>query len=77
MLLNEAKTLKESIQDAEKVFGDVESQFFALFKKIPNIPTPDTPVGLTEDENVVVKQWGAIPEFGFPVRNHAQIAEIR
>lgn len=76
-LLDEAKSLKESIQNAEKDFGDVESQFFALFKKIPNIPTPDTPVGLTEDENVVVKQWGTIPEFNFPVRNHAQIAEIR
>jgi seryl-tRNA synthetase len=77
VLLDEAKALKESIQNAEKDFGDVESQFFALYKKIPNIPTSDTPVGLTEDENVVVKQWGTIPEFDFPIRNHAQIAEIR
>ena len=46
-----------------------------LFKKIPNIATADTPVGLTEEENIVVKQWGTIPEFDFPALNHYEIAE--
>lgn len=76
-LLEEAKTVKEQIQTDEKVFTEVEEAFYALYKKIPNIPTEDTPVGLTEDENVVVKQWGTIREFDFPIRNHAEIAEIR
>lgn len=76
-LLEEAKSIKEQIQTDEKVFAEVEEAFYALYKKIPNIPTEDTPIGLTEDENVVVKQWGTIRAFDFPIRNHAEIAEMR
>lgn len=77
VLLEEAKSLKEKIQSLESVFAEVETEFYTLYKKIPNIPTEDTPIGLTEDENVVVKQWGKIREFTFPIKNHAEIAEVR
>lgn len=77
VLLEEAKALKEKIQTLEKDFEAIETEFYSLYKKIPNIPTADTPIGLTEEENVIVKQWGTIRTFDFPVRNHAEIAEIR
>ncbi len=76
-ILEEAKSIKEKIQSLEPEFEKIEGEFLALYKKIPNIPTADTPIGLTEEENVVVKQWGTIRQFDFPVRNHAEIAEIR
>jgi seryl-tRNA synthetase len=76
-MLEEAKSLKEKIQTGEKEFEEIETEFLALYKKIPNIPTLDTPVGLTEEENVMVKQWGKVREFDFPVKNHAEIGEIR
>ncbi len=76
-MLEEAKSLKEQIQNDEKIFGEVEAEFMDLYKKIPNIPTEDTPVGLTEDDNVVVKQWGKIREFDFPIKNHAEIGTAR
>ena len=76
-LLEEAKAIKEKIQSLEPEYENIEAEFLALYKRIPNIPTADTPIGLTEEENVMVKQWGKIREFDFPVRNHAEIAEIR
>jgi seryl-tRNA synthetase len=76
-MLAEAKELKEKIQTGEKEFETIETEFLALYKKIPNIPTADTPIGLTEEENVMVKQWGQIREFDFPVKNHAEIAAVR
>ncbi len=76
-VLEEAKSIKEKIQTLEPEYERVEAEFLALYKKIPNIPTADTPIGLTEDDNVVVKQWGKIREFDFAVRNHAEIADIR
>jgi seryl-tRNA synthetase len=76
-MLEEAKSLKEKIQNWEKEFEIIETEFLALYKKIPNIPTSDTPIGLTEDENVIVKQWGKIREFDFPIKNHAEIAAVR
>jgi seryl-tRNA synthetase len=76
-ILTEAREIKEKIQNLEPEFEAAETEFYGLYKKIPNIPTLDTPVGLTEDDNVIVKQWGTIREFDFPIRNHAEIAEIR
>lgn len=76
-ILERAKALKEEIQTLEAEYNTIESEFLALYKKVPNIPTADTPVGLTEDENVVVKQWGTIRSFDFPIKNHAEIAEVR
>lgn len=76
-ILTQAKEIKEKIQILEPQFEDIEGEFYTVYKKIPNIPTTDTPIGLTEEENVMVKQWGKIREFDFPIRNHAEIAEIR
>ena len=76
-LLAEAKDIKEKIQNLEPEFATVEAEFLELYKKIPNIPTLDTQVGLTEEENVIVKQWGKIREFDFPIKNHAEIAAVR
>lgn len=76
-ILTEAKEVKSSIQTLEKEYEEIETEFLVIYKKIPNIPSEDTPVGLTEDENVVVKMWWDIPNFSFPVKNHAEIAEVR
>ena len=76
-ILAEAREIKEKIQNFEPEFEKTETEFYELYKKIPNIPTADTPVGLTEDDNVIVKQWGTIREFDFPIKNHAEIAAVR
>ncbi len=76
-ILAEAREIKEKIQSLEPEFEAAETEFYALYKQIPNIPTLDTPVGLTEDDNVIVKQWGTIREFDFPIKNHAEIAAVR
>lgn len=75
-MIEEAKKLKEELQTLEKEFEIIEAEHLALLKKIPNIPTNDTPIGHSEEENVVVKEWGKIPEFTFTPRNHAEIAAL-
>lgn len=75
-LLEEAKKLKEELQTLEKEYEVIETEHLTELKKIPNIPTDDTPIGHTEEENVVVREWGKIPEFSFKPRDHAEIAAI-
>jgi seryl-tRNA synthetase len=43
-VITEAKEVKTSIQDLEKEYEETETEFLALYKKIPNIPSLDTPV---------------------------------
>lgn len=75
-VLEEAKKLKEDLQTLEKEYEILEAEHLTELKKIPNIPTDDTPIGHTEEENVVVLEWWKIPEFSFTPRDHAQIAAI-
>lgn len=75
-IIEEAKKLKEELQTLEKEFETIEAEHLVLLKKIPNIPSSDTPIGHSEEENVVVKEWGKIPEFSFQPRNHAEIAAL-
>ncbi len=75
-LLEEAKKLKEELQIMEKEYEILETEHLSELKKIPNIPTEDTPIGHTEEENVVVREWWKIPEMSFTPRDHAEIAAI-
>lgn len=67
--------LKAELARLEADFEKVNSQFQELLLAVPNIPTPDTPIGKSEDENVVVKTVGSKPEFDFVPKTHAELAE--
>ena len=40
---------------------------------VPNIPDVSVPVGQDESKNVEIDRWGAIPEFSFEPRDHADL----
>jgi seryl-tRNA synthetase len=71
------KKVKEDLVLLESELAVAESAFINEFKKIPNIPTSDTPVGLSEDENKEVKVGGVKKVFNFPIKNHWQIGEAK
>jgi seryl-tRNA synthetase len=71
------KQLKEEIANLETDLKTIEEQFEPLWKSVPNMPLDEVPVGATEDENVEIRKWGEIPQFDFPVKNHAEIAEAK
>ncbi len=56
-ILEQAKKLKEDLQVLEKEYEVLEAEHMTELKKIPNIPTDDTPIGHTEEENLEVKKW--------------------
>ena len=60
----------ERISQMDERLREVEAQLNAAQAIIPNIPDPRTPYGKNEDENVVLRTMGAIPEFGFSPKPH-------
>lgn len=64
------KTLKEEGAQIEEKKKKVDKEFVKLMLQIPNIPSPDTPVGKDDSENVVVRQKGEKPEFSFTPKAH-------
>ena len=51
----------------------VEQQLDSLTMAIPNMPDPRTPIGPTEDFNVVLRTEGEINQFDFEVKPHWEI----
>ena len=75
--MQQGRELKNSLLDAEHKLASIEMEFNELLKTIPNMPLDNVPIGASEDENVVVKQWGEKPAFDFDPKNHWMIGEAK
>jgi len=71
------KQLKEEIAARETELKAIEEKYWPLLKAIPNMPLDMVPVGSTEDENVVIRQFGEPKKFDFTPKNHWEIAEAK
>jgi seryl-tRNA synthetase len=75
--IDKGKEIKAKLAEMEPRLETLENDFLSEFKKIPNIPSGDVPVGLSEDENVISKVVGEKRDFTFPIKNHWQLAEAK
>ncbi len=69
------KELKERFKTQEQELKVVGDKFSELMLKIPNIPTDDTPIGMGEADNVVIKTVGEPRKFDFPIKSHWEIGQ--
>ena len=63
----------DRIAALDREVSEVEAELQAIVSAIPNIPDERTPVGASEDENVVLKTVGQLPEFDFEPKPHWEI----
>ncbi len=69
------RELKEEIQSMEQIVRDLETRLNSLELQIPNPPHESVPDGDSEDQNLVVREWGDKPRFDFEPKPHWEIAE--
>ena len=69
-LITEMRELGDRIAALDQQVTAVDSQLNNLLLLVPNLPSPEVPVGRDETENVVVRTWGEPRELDFPVRPH-------
>ena len=74
-LKSEALKIKEELKEKEKEFKEINQEFETLFFSLPNLPFDDVPVGKDDTENVVIKEWGEIPQFSFKPKDYLEIGE--
>lgn len=73
----QGREIKDKLADLEHQLSSIDQEFTTLLKTIPNVAMDHVPVGATEDENVVTKEWGEKPQFDFQPKPHWKIAEPR
>ena len=66
-----ADTAKSELSVADAVKRELDDQLL----RVPNLFHESVPIGATEADNVVVREWGTKPELGFPPRTHYDLGE--
>ena len=76
-LIEQGKQIKSELSEVDEQLRIVDEQYLSLLKAVPNVPAHDVPISRNEDDNVVVKTVGEIPQFAFTPKNHYEIAQDR
>ncbi|MBI5097475.1 MAG: serine--tRNA ligase, partial [Nitrospirae bacterium] len=74
-LLAEMKGVSEEIKKLEGDIACIENEENDILLTLPNLPHESVPAGISEKDNVEIRQWGEIPRFTFEPRPHWQIGE--
>lgn len=74
-LINEGTKIKKLISDKEEQLRQVEQQLHKVSLSIPNLLAEDTPIGQSDEENIVVLTKGQIPQFSFQPLDHLTLGQ--
>jgi len=72
-LMATVQGLKERIESGKEELEQVEAKLDELALTLPNLPDPDAPEGMTEEDAVVIREVGERPRFDFEPRDHLEI----
>src|SRR5690554_4552269 len=74
-LLAQMGSVAQEIKDLRTTLSEAEAALQEQLMWIPNMPHELVPVGKTEDDNQVLREWGTKREFNFQPLDHVEIAE--
>ena len=66
----ELRKFSEGVDEAAKRTSDLDDQITQRLSYLPNLPDSTVPAGASEDDNIVSRQWGEIPEYDFEPQPH-------
>ena len=67
------KVLSTDLKGIEGELKEVEQKWQELYLLVPNIPSSDTPIGTSEQDNVEVEKWGEPKKFDFKIKSHIEL----
>ncbi|WP_139492637.1 serine--tRNA ligase [Brevibacillus dissolubilis] len=73
-LIAEMKEVNDRIKSLDEELRVLDEQLTDILLSLPNLPHESTPVGETEDDNVLHRTWGDVPTFDFEPKPHWELA---
>lgn len=58
VLKTEGNAVKAQLSELEPAERELKAQIHTLILQLPNLPSDNTPIGKSEDENVELRKWG-------------------
>lgn len=74
-LMEEIRSINETIKALDQEVQEIEGKLRDLLLQIPNRPHESVPVGKSEEDNVVIRHVGNLPEFDFEPKPHWELGE--
>lgn len=69
----EVKSLKGRLKEAEEQERALDGELRQALLRLPNVPSPEVPDGLSDADNVEIKRVGTPRTFDFPTQDHSEI----
>jgi seryl-tRNA synthetase len=69
------KSMADEVKVLTTVADGVRAQLDRLLLQVPNLFDESVPVGKSEADNVVIREWGAKADLGFAPRTHYDLGE--
>lgn len=74
-LINSMKKVSQMTKEIENELKEIEKKLDDLLINIPNMPHESVSVGLDEESNKFIKEWGSKREFDYKPLTHIELAE--
>lgn len=75
-IIAKSKALGEDLKKQLDELDAEQKKFDDIMLRMPNLPSPQTPVGPDDSGNVVIRKVGDLPHFDFKPRDHMELMEI-
>jgi seryl-tRNA synthetase len=75
-LIEAVSAVSARLKQLEPELETTEAELADLLAKTPNVPHESSPNGFTDDDAEVIREVGALPEFDFEPRDHAELGQI-
>jgi len=68
------RQLKAKLEAMETELEGVDTRLNEVAATLPNLPDPTSPDGFTDEDAELIREVGEIPQFGFEIRDHVDLA---
>ncbi|WP_308634274.1 serine--tRNA ligase [Paenibacillus silvisoli] len=74
-LKKETAELLQRLKEAESKFRQTMYRFEEMMLRVPNLTSPDTPMGRSDADNAEIRRVGDVPEFTFNPISHVELGQ--
>ena len=69
------KSVSQKIKEIDAKVEEIDQKLGILLLNIPNIPHNSVPIGPDKTYNKIIREWGKVKRFSFPVKTHIELGE--
>ena len=75
-IIAKSKAIGEEFKVEQEKLVAEQAKLDEIMWRVPNLPSPETPVGVDDSQNVVCRKVGEIPSFDFEPKDHVEIMDM-